>query len=155
MSKKVATLLVLFAALVFLGLIYFSLQSIPKANYTKFTLNQTQYNITYVASNESALEHGLMNTTVTNSTTMLFVFQAPGIYPFWMFDTYTNLDMIWINASGGQGRIVYIIENATSCFNASNCAVYTPNANANYVIEARSGFVNRNSVYLGEKIALN
>lgn len=121
-------------------------------NYKTFSVNNVTFNISSIAVTQSQLAHGLMNTTITNSTIMLFEFRTPGDYSFWMYDTDSNLDMIWVNYSAGIGKIVYIEKNATSCFVSSECAIYNPNATANYVIEAKAGFVNRNGIQLGEKI---
>ncbi|MDE1870384.1 MAG: DUF192 domain-containing protein [Candidatus Micrarchaeota archaeon] len=121
-------------------------------SYSSFTISNKTFAITYVAANESSWRTGLMNKTITNSTTMLFVFPNLGIYPFWMFDTYSNLDMIWINGSLTSGKIVYIAANATSCFNENSCTIYNPNRFANFVIEAKEGFVKRNNVSLGQMV---
>ncbi len=128
---------------------------------TSFTLNNRTYALTAYAATPKALENGLMNATVTNGTFMLFYFgQQPGMYPFWMKDTYSPLDIIWLNYSSATGlaRVVYIA-NATPCIsyspNQGNCTIYTPTAYANYVLEARAGFVQRSGVNLGSELRLN
>jgi uncharacterized membrane protein (UPF0127 family) len=40
---------------------------------------------------------------------MLFVFERPGIYPFWMPDMHFDLDLVWIR----QDRIVGISRNVS------------------------------------------
>ena len=122
--------------------------------YNSFEINGEEFNITYVATNETQLMHGLMNTTITNKTIMLFVFKELGNYPFWMYDTYSNLDIIWINYAERNGTIVYIAKNATSCFVRSECVRYNPGTNTNYVIEAKAGFVERNNISVGDRIIL-
>jgi uncharacterized membrane protein (UPF0127 family) len=146
--------ILLFAAVI-LNLTYRSQATSPKV-YTSFYLNGKSYNITAIAVTEAQQIHGLMNTTISNSTIMLFEFPVLGIYPFWMYDTYSNLDMLWLNASGGSGTVVYIESNATSCLVLAKCLnqTYTPNALANYVIEAKAGFVQRNGISVGDKITL-
>jgi uncharacterized membrane protein (UPF0127 family) len=121
-----------------------------------FTFGNMTYNFTYVASNLSEQEAGLMNKTVTNSTFELFAFPQPSIYPFWMKNTYYPLDIIWIN-----GSTVTYIANATPCSfydkNQSDCIIYNPyNAGhmANYVIEALSGFTNRTGLKVGDKVVI-
>jgi len=132
-----------------------SLQRSAPINYSSFTIGNSSFAITYVATNQSDWKSGLMNKTIDNATTMLFVFPDLGVYPFWMFDTYTNLDMFWINGNATSGKIVYIIKNATSCSDAANCTIYTPNAVANYVIEAKSGFAHRWNISVGEQVRIN
>jgi len=119
-----------------------------------FSINGKEFNITTIAINETQLTRGLMNTTITNKTIMLFVFSGLGDYPFWMYDTYSNLDIIWINYGERNGTIVYIAKNAISCFVRSECVIYDPSTNANYVIEAKAGFVERNNINVGDRIIL-
>ena len=93
-----------------------------------------------------------MNTKVTNTTFMLFVFPAPGYYKFWMYETNTSLDIIWVNADGNLGRVVYVVTSAEPCYKQESCPIYTPSAAANYVLEARSGFVQTNGIEVGTEI---
>lgn len=119
---------------------------------SKFTVNGKTFAITYVASTESEREHGLMNTSVTNATFELFAWPNPGTYSFWMYQTNTSLDMIWINESSGAGTVVYVVNAAPSCYNSAACAVYTPTSAANYVIEAKAGFAQLHSISKGTSI---
>ncbi len=123
-----------------------------------FSANGREFNISLVASSPSELEKGLMNTTITNNTMMVFVFPSLGIYPFWMENTYSNLDMMWLNVSRGSGSVVYLVRNATSCVgkNYTWCVdhSYTPSAYANYVIEAKAGFAKTNNISVGTRIGL-
>ena len=49
-----------------------SIASSPNAHYTSFTIGGKTFELTYLATNQSALQNGLMGTKVTNSTTELF-----------------------------------------------------------------------------------
>lgn len=124
-----------------------------KANYTYFIVNGKKFTLMYVAKNQSEWDQGLMNKSIGNSTTELFVFPRLAIYPFWMYDTYSNLDMIWINGNESGGKVVYIASNVPSCFNASVCAKYTPTSVANFVLEANAGFVRMNNITIGTEIS--
>jgi len=119
---------------------------------SKFTVDGKTFTFTYIASTESEREHGLMNTKVTNSTFELFAWPAPGNYKFWMYQTNTSLDMIWVNESNGVGNVVYVVEAAPSCYNSSACVIYTPTSAANNVIEARAGFAQEYNITLGTMI---
>jgi len=124
-------------------------------SYSSFEINGKSFAITYVATNQSSWENGLMNKTIGNSTTMLFVFPNRAIYPFWMMDTYSSLDMLWIDGNATTGEVVYIVRNASSCFDAANCTIYTPNALANYVIEVKSGFADKWNISIGDQLMIN
>lgn len=150
---RIDKLLLAVPALVVIAAAIYLLSQAPAqttANYSYFTIGNHSFAITYVALNYSQWTQGLMNKTVTNTTFELFVFPNPDIYPFWMNNTYYNLDMIWINGTPGGGKVVYIVRNATSCLKA-NCPLYTPNAIANYVIEAKAGFAAKNGVVIGSR----
>ncbi len=155
--KAIIALLMLFAILLSLAIFTVYMSAGTLHPYKSFYLNGKGFNISYIAATQSQLLHGLMNTTITNSTIMLFEFPTPGVHPFWMYDTYANLDMIWVNYSTNSGTIVYIAQNATSCFILAKCLnqTYYPNVSSNYVIEAKSGFVVRNNISVGDKIILN
>ena len=74
---------------------------------------------------------------------MLFAFSADARYKFWMKDMKFALDIIWIDRTG---RVVSVGPNLPAC-TADPCLVYTPSAQARYVLEipassaARYGFV--------------
>ncbi|MDE1828502.1 MAG: DUF192 domain-containing protein [Candidatus Micrarchaeota archaeon] len=150
--KEVLPIVVLILGVLFVAYHGSSVQQSGPMNYSSFTIGNRSFAITYVATNQSSWESGLMNKTISNATTMLFIFPNQGIYPFWMLDTYTNLDMYWIRGNATSGRIVYIVRNATSCFNAENCEIYTPNAAANYVIETKAGALQKASVELNDQV---
>lgn len=151
---------ILVAIIIIVGLV--SVQEVsghpsnPSAK-SSFTFGNKTYNFTYVASNPPEWETGLMNKTVTNETFELFAFPEPSIYPFWMKNTYSPLDIIWVN-----GSTVTYIANATPCSwyskDQSNCTIYDSYNQgyvANYVIEALSGFTNRTGLKVGDKLSVN
>lgn len=119
---------------------------------SNFTVNGKTYVFTYTATNNAQRAAGLMNRRVTNTTTMLFAFPSLGTYQFWMYDTNTSLDMIWINAAGTTGTVVYVYSNAPPCFSQISCPTYGPSLPANYVIEAKAGFANANDIAVGTAI---
>lgn len=123
--------------------------SIPSS----FSVNGETYHFNYTATNSTEWEKGLMKTEITDRTTMLFVFPYPAEWRFWMYDTNTSLDMIWINATGGSGTVVFLVSSARPCYVSTSCQVYTPGAAANYVIEAKAGFAADNGISVGTVVA--
>jgi len=118
-----------------------------------FTVNGKTYAFNYTASDNAERAAGLMNEKVTNATTMLFAFPSMGTYEFWMYDTNTSLDIIWINATGNMGRVVYVYTDALPCRSIDIlCPDYGSSALANYVIEARAGFAAANDLGVGTRI---
>lgn len=152
-----------FTFLLVVGLVSLSFASLQRltapsgAVHSSFTFGNETYNFTYVESNLSEWEAGLMNKTVTSNTFALFVFPDTSIYPFWMKNTYYPLDMIWIN-----GSTVTYIANATPCSwyspDQTNCTTYDTYNQAyaaDYVIETLSGFTNRTGIRVGDTIRIN
>ncbi len=121
-----------------------------------FVFGNRTYNFTYVASNLSAWESGLMNKTVNSSTFELFDFHTPGVYPFWMKDTYYPLDIIWVNGS----NVTYVaaaVPCSTYSTDQSNCTVYNNYSEghiADYVIETAAGFANLTGLKAGDRIVI-
>ncbi len=124
------------------------LASVP----THFSVNGKSFVITYVATTHVQRESGLMNRKVTNTTTMLFVFPSPGAYQFWMYDTNTSLDIIWVNVANDTGLVVGLVKGAQPCYDSFACSRYGPTSPANYVIEARAGFAATNGIDTGSVI---
>jgi len=121
---------------------------------TSFTVNGRSYTFTYIATTQAEREQGLMNRRITNATTMLFAFPSPVAQPFWMLDTNTSLDIIWVNADGNAGTVVYLVTGAQPCYDSSACTIYSPSSSANYVIEAKAGFAAANGIRAGTSIEL-
>ena len=119
-----------------------------------FTVNGKSFVFNYTAVTEAERESGLMNKRVTSSTTMLFAFPAPVRQPFWMYQTNTTLDMIWVSASGNSGTVVYVQADAQPCPNLP-CPDYPSGGQpplANYVIESHGGFALTNGIVVGATI---
>jgi len=104
-----------------------------------------------VARNEPERSRGLMHrTSMPEQGGMIFLFDRPGIYPFWMKNTLIPLDMFWTDTSG---KVVWIAESVPPC-TADPCAQYPPQAVASYVIETNAGFAKRHGVKVGDVVTL-
>ena len=146
--------------IILISVLYIASIQLTNSYVNSFTVNNRTYNFTGYALNLNEWEHGLMNSTINKSTFMLFEFNKSSIWNFWMFDTYTNLDIIWINASGNlsndnYGTIVYLVKNASACINVDTCRIYTPKNLSDYVIETRYGFIQNNNIHIGQSIKFN
>jgi uncharacterized membrane protein (UPF0127 family) len=128
-------------------------QANPGSVPSQFTVNGKTFGITYVATNETEWEAGLMSKKVTDTTTMLFIFPSLAVYPFWMYHVNSSLDIIWLNVSGNEGRVVYLAPDVPGCSGITIvCPNYTPTSAANFVIEAKGGFSNANGIGVGTTI---
>ena len=72
---------------------------------------------------------------------MLFIYEEPGNYSFWMHNVKFALDIIWFD---DKGNTVHIKQNVPPCTTEPElCTVYDPRAEALYVFEATAGFVEK------------
>ena len=79
---------------------------------------------------------------------MLFVFDVPGRYGFWMKDMNFALDIIWINQNG---IVVKIEPNLTP---GSYPKTFINDAQASYVLEINAGRAEQYGLFLGSKVGI-
>ncbi len=125
--------------------------------YTQFNLNKKQITIinsrgeniivtVELANDPIKRARGLMfRPALGKNEGMLFVFNKPGRYKFWMLNTTIPLDAIFFDENG---TVVDII-TMEPC-NTVNCPVYTSNAEALYVLEVKQGFSVANKIESGK-----
>ncbi|MDB5260671.1 MAG: hypothetical protein JWN37_902 [Candidatus Nomurabacteria bacterium] len=87
---------------------------------------------------------------------MLFIFDYPGKYGFWMKDMLFSLDIIWINQNG---VVVHIERNVTpesysGVAPRSNPQTFVNTIDASYVLEIAAGMSDKYGVYLGSKVKI-
>ena len=128
--------------------------SSPNVHYTGFTVGGKTFELTYLATNQSALAKGLMGVKVTADTTELFVFPTAGYYSFWMYGVNSSLDIMWVYTLPGasSGSFVYLALDAPPCHVSVVCTSYQPTARADYVIEAKAGFAAANDIKVGTPV---
>ena len=83
---------------------------------------------------------------------MIFVFDSPGPYSLWMLNMQFSLDMIWFDA---DGNVVHIEEDVPPCKTALEtvtCQSIAPDADAMYILEVTSGFVDRFGISSSSKL---
>ena len=104
-----------------------------------------------VAATGAARARGLMfRERLGEDEGMLFTFDRPGRYGFWMKNVRVALDIIWLDAAG---RVVWIVEFAPPC-QAEPCPVYAPLIDASFVVELTGGFARRHGVARGDAVTI-
>ena len=83
--------------------------------------------------------------TLPEDQGMLFIFENPGRYPFWMKDMNFPIDMIWLDENL---NVVYIKKNALP---ESYPECFGTDKNAKYVLEVISGFSEKNNLKEGDQ----
>lgn len=83
--------------------------------------------------------------SLTPNTGMLFVFDTPGDYGFWMKDMLFSIDIIWI---GEDKKITYIEKNATP---GSYPESFSSPDDSLYVLEIPAGDSEKYNFSVGQK----
>lgn len=79
---------------------------------------------------------------------MLFIFEEPGLYGFWMKDMKFDIDMIWLDK---KGTVVHL-EAAVPA--DSYPQIYYPSVPASYVLELNSGESEQLGLDIGDIVNL-
>ncbi|MEK7599273.1 MAG: DUF192 domain-containing protein [Patescibacteria group bacterium] len=77
---------------------------------------------------------------------MLFIFDAPAYYHFWMKNMKFPIDIIWINK---DKKIADIVRNAAP---ESYPEIFKPSQAAQYVLEVNAGFTEQHQIKIGETV---
>ncbi len=102
-----------------------------------------------VADTNASREQGLSGKKgLKDGEGILFVFELPGRYGFWMKDMLFPIDIIWFNE---KGVVVNVVENAKP---EDYPATYINQAPASYVLEISANKAREYGVYLGSKVIL-
>ncbi len=105
-----------------------------------------------IARQPQELARGLMNRdSLAPDSGMLFVFEKPAIYNFWMKNTRIPLDIIWLSA---DGVIVDMIVNAQPCPVDQACPLMRPRQQASYVLEINGGASKQYAFNMGDVLSI-
>jgi uncharacterized protein len=102
-----------------------------------------------VADTDSEREQGLSgHKPLQENEGMLFLFDMPGQYAFWMKDMLFPIDIIWISK---EWIIVDITENLSP---ESYPDTVAPKENAQYVLEVPAGYSASHHVQIGQSVSV-
>ncbi len=100
-----------------------------------------------ISDTETKRELGLSGRqSLPTDTGMLFVFDQPGIYPFWMKEMNFPIDIIWFDA---DKKIIDLSENLSP---QSFPKSFSPKSPAQFVLEVPANFIIENQIKIGEKV---
>jgi uncharacterized membrane protein (UPF0127 family) len=100
-----------------------------------------------VASNDTQKELGLSNRTCIGvNQGMLFVFDKPGKYDFWMKDMKFPIDIVWMNETKT------VTEVTPSVYPSTYPKKFTSKAVSKYVLELQSGNAQRLNISEGTSL---
>ena len=75
---------------------------------------------------------------------MLFVFDKPDTYGFWMKDMHFSIDMIWLDENF---RVVTVASDVPA---NSYPKTYHPTDKSLYVLETNAGYAEKNNIKVGD-----
>lgn len=104
-----------------------------------------------LATTEAEREYGLMGrTSLPQGRGMLFVHDAPGRYPYWMYHCKIALDILWMDAGH---RIVEISADTPPCRGkAASCPSYGGHETSLYVLELPAGSAKAHHLAVGQVV---
>lgn len=138
------------SVLILTGVVVFAARNIfpkPSADLKMIKINQTKIFV-QVADTPLARSNGLSGQTGLNPNQgMLFLFESPGIYAFWMRGMLIPLDFVWIN----NHRITQITSNIKPQ-DFQPPKTLAPNAPVDAVLEINAGAAEKLNIKTGDNV---
>lgn len=107
-----------------------------------------------VASTSAERAKGLSGRpSIASDSGMLFVFDSPGKYQFWMKNMKFPIDMIFVS----QGQVVDLLKDVPAPSpnqKDADLAHYQPVADIDMVLEVESGYVDKHNIVKGDSLSL-
>jgi len=129
--------------------VIFTMNRVPNKNSQPYVrINSVEIPVEVAADAISRVKGLSGRTSLNEGNGMLFIFNKPAIYSFWMPLMKFPIDIIWLN----NGKVVDISANVSNNFNPINPAVYNPSEPAQYVLEVNAGFSKKNNIKIGDSV---
>jgi len=90
---------------------------------------------------------------LTENQGMLFVFQQPYRYGFWMTGMKFPIDIIWLDSNGVVTHIEHSLNPCPPASSNLACPLYFPEKESLYVLETVAGFSMKHNVRLGSHVS--
>lgn len=156
MKKIISTLVII--ALVAIGIYFFIPHSngidsvVTPSTSSSPVLHLASKNISLtVVDTDETRELGLGGrVSLPEDEAMLFVFETPDIYEFWMKDMKFAIDIIWLD---NDFNVVHIASNATP--ESYPDTTFSPESESLYVLETNAGFAEKNAIKVGTKLNID
>lgn len=117
------------------------------------TIGDAQFAVE-VADTASERSQGLSGRpSLAPGTGMLFVFDKPGGYSFWMIDMQFPLDFVWIGADCTVVDLMEDIPPPQPSQSPDELPRYQPVASVQYVLEINGGDIASKSISIGDAVA--
>lgn len=150
MKSKKSLIYFLFAIFLLLGLVFHAISAAKEEKDTKFVKVFVGHIMILAETAETPAERELGlggRENLAENHGMLFIFDIPDYYGFWMKDTLVPLDMIWID----QNKKVIDIKQ--DVLPTTFPEVFYPKERALYVLETRAGAVQSGQINIGDLVS--
>jgi uncharacterized membrane protein (UPF0127 family) len=122
-------------------------QSLP--NKVNITVNGVALQADLAVSADEQTKGLSIKNTLKSNEGMLFPYDAPRILSFWMKDMKFPIDILWLNS---DKQVVHIEESLEPCSPFLPCPSYSPDVEAQYVLETMAGFSSANGIIEGTPV---
>ncbi len=114
-------------------------------------INGQTFNL-YTAKSEKDQEIGLSNKdSMPENYGMIFIFNKPGFYPFWMKDMKFPIDIIYID----KNKVVQVFDNLQPPKTpVSSLVIYKPQEPADTVLEINAGLSKKYNIKKGDSVKI-
>lgn len=103
-----------------------------------------------IENTQAGRELGLGGRTgLSENSAMLFVFDKPDTYPFWMKDMKFPIDILWLDESY---RIVHIESDLSP---DTYPQTFAPSEKSHFVLETAAHFAEKNNLKIGEVLMIS
>ncbi len=120
---------------------------LPEGNISEVLIGNTVFSVG-VADTLGSRSKGLSDRESLGANEgLLFVFEKPGVYSFWMKDMLFSIDIVWISEAG---QIIYIEEGATP---ESFPESFGPQVESLYVLEVNKGTFEKEGIVVGDFVS--
>ena len=144
MKKKTFLSFVFLAVIFLVGYHFWTAVNFGNIKYVRIAGQNIKVDL---ALTKEARERGLSGRSgLKENQGMLFVFEKPDRYPFWMKDMNFAIDIIWIS----EGlKVIFIKKGALPESYPEN---FLSGGNAKYVLEVVAGFSEKNNLKKGDSV---
>lgn len=130
--------------------VFMLLREVEKPEYVDVSIGDVTFTAE-LAANEARRAKGLGGRqSLGENEAMLFKFSGNGFHSFWMKDMVFPIDIIWIQDT----VIVDIQKDAAIPISQDDSQIYTPENQANYVLEINAGLVERYGFKIGDLVVI-
>lgn len=117
----------------------------------KIKINNEEFNLSVARTDEDRKKGLAKFDSIKENEGMVFIFDTPGNYSFYMKDMKFNIDIVFLNE---RKEVVSIFKNAktTDYVNPLQYEAYKPDYPSKYVLEFKEGTIQKIGLKLGDKI---